>query len=372
VSVVTARGAGEIAALEPLWRRTSWTGEQAEYEHFTAGAGDDPVAVFALRDDEPAGAAVGRIRRRRLDTSIGYVRVYAPAVRALELVSGGVVARDDAAASDVAAALAALLRDGAADALVVPALPVESASFRALAGLGGRQRFVPVWTRRRLVLPESFDAFLASRTRKIRAGIRYDSKKLLDALGEELSVTVHREADDLDALAADLEAVAGKTYQRALGAGFADTPEQRALARVDLEHGWLRAYVLSHRDRPIAFWLCSVHGGTITTRTTGYDPEYAQYRVGIYLLMRVIEDACVDPALSVLDFGPGRSPYKRHFGNDGYAEQNLVVFAPRLRPRLVWLARSAVLGAGAALRRAVDAAGGTERLKTAWRRRLRR
>jgi CelD/BcsL family acetyltransferase involved in cellulose biosynthesis len=115
-----------------------------------------------------------------------------------------------------------------------------------------------------------------------------------------------------------------------------------------------------------------VHHRTITTRSTGYDPAYARYRVGIHLLMQVIEDACADPDLDVLDFGPGRSPYKQHFSDSGYQERNLVIYAPRLRPRLVNLARSTVLGAGAAARGALDSAGGTERLKTSWRRRLRR
>jgi CelD/BcsL family acetyltransferase involved in cellulose biosynthesis len=274
----------------------------------------------------------------------------------------------------LAAAAWGLLRDGSVEALAVPALPVEAPVFRAFAQLGGpleRQRFIPTWTRRRLELPETFDAFLASRSRKIRAGVRYDAKKLVDALGDGLTLAIHRDATGFDALVAQLEAVASTTYQRSLGAGFADTPEQRRVAHLALERGWLRAYVLAHDGEPVAFWLCSVHGGTITLKTTGYLPAYARYRPGIYLLMRVIEDACEDPSLEVLDFGPGRSDYKRHFSSGGYAERNLLVFAPALRPRAVNAGRTAILAGGAATRRALDAAGLTTRLRTAWRGRLR-
>jgi CelD/BcsL family acetyltransferase involved in cellulose biosynthesis len=87
--------------------------------------------------------------------------------------------------------------------------------------------------------------------------------------------------------------------------------------------------------------------------------------------MRVIADACEDPSLDVLDFGPGRSDYKRHFSSDGYDERNIVVYAPHLRPRAINVARPAALGAGAGARRALDATGLTVRLKTAWRARLR-
>ena len=55
---------------------------------------------------------------------------------------------------------------------------MDSQAYRAFAALGGpleRQRFVPVWERRLLDLPASFDEFLAGRSRKIRFGVRYDT-----------------------------------------------------------------------------------------------------------------------------------------------------------------------------------------------------
>ena len=70
-------------------------------------------------------------------------------------------------------------------------------------------------------------------------------------------------------------------------------------------------------------------------RTGGYDEAYAEHRVGIYLLMRVIEDACADPALRVLDFGPGDAAYKQQFSNESVQERNLVVFAPTFRARRI-------------------------------------
>ena len=141
---------------------------------------------------------------------------------------------------------------------------------------------------------------------------------------------------------------------------------------VALEHGWSRVYLLYDGERPVAYWWCGVHGDTIRTNTTGYLPAYAQHRPGIYLLMRVIEDAIADPSLRVLDFGPGRSDYKQRFSNDGYVEQNLLLFAPRLRPTFVRATSIAVRGAAAGARRALDRTGLTQRVKTAWRRRLRR
>ena len=87
--------------------------------------------------------------------------------------------------------------------------------------------------------------------------------------------------------------------------------------------------------------------------------------------MRVIENACDDPALRVLDFGPGRSAYKRHFSSEGYEERNLTVFAPTSRARRINATRTAVLGPAWIARKALDRTGLTDRVKAAWRARLR-
>jgi CelD/BcsL family acetyltransferase involved in cellulose biosynthesis len=170
----------------------------------------------------------------------------------------------------------------------------------------------------------------------------------------------------------DLDRVSRGTYQRVLGAGFSGTPEQRALAEMGLELGRLRAYVLYRGDEPIAYWLCSTHGGTIFLRTTGFDPDYASHRVGVFLLMHVIEDAIADPELGVLDYGPGDAPYKQQFSSEGRLERSVVVFGPSFRGRRINAARTAILGSGLIARRALDAGGLTERVRSGWRSRLRR
>ena len=241
-------------------------------------------------------------------------------MRVLQVVGGGLVALNAAPIPRLVEALWTALTQGEADAVAVPVFPVDSPLFAALQELGGpleRQRFLTTYTRRRLILPDSFEAFLASRTQKVRRGIRYDTNKLLVALGDELVVEILREPSSLDQLVRDVDRVASSTYQRSLGAGFSDTPEQRSLIRIGLEKGRVRAYLLYHRGEPIAYWVGSVYRGTMFLKTTGFDHAFARNRVGVFLLMKVIEDLCADPSVDVLDFGPGDAEYKRLFTNDG-------------------------------------------------------
>jgi hypothetical protein len=377
--VEIARSSDEVERLKPLWDRVAWGREEAAYPYFATRLRTrpdvlGPFAIFVSDDAGPVAALAGRLESRRLKTSLGYKVVYAPRVRLLHVVDGGIVVGDPGALAPLLAALRDELAAGRADAIGFPPLELGSELYEAFNSLGGpleRQPLITAWTRRRLVLPGSFEEFVSSRSSNTRWRIRRDGKRLLAALGEQLSVEIIRDPSGLDRLVADADRVARSTYQRALGAGFSDTPEQRSLAAVGLEHGWVRGYLLYLGTEPIAYWLCSVYDGTILIRTAGFDNAHAEHRVGIYLLMRVVEDACADPTLRVLDFGPGDAAYKQQFSNESWEEQNLVIFAPTLRARRINLTRTLILAPVRVARKVLDATKLTDRVRAGWRKRLR-
>jgi CelD/BcsL family acetyltransferase involved in cellulose biosynthesis len=195
----------------------------------------------------------------------------------------------------------------------------------------------------------------------VRAGINYYARRIERELGAERRVGLLDRVDQVEQLADDLERVAERTHLRRRGVGFADSPVQRQLLEVGLRRGLLRAYVLYRGDEPIAFWLCSVYRGRLLLKTTGYDPDYA--RVGTYLLMRVIEQACGDPAVQSIDFGPGDADYKRMYGARTERQSNGVIYAGTLRARWVALVRTLLLGSALVGRRVSDAAGISTRLR---------
>jgi hypothetical protein len=374
-----ARSLDEVEQLRPLWESVSWDREDGDYEMFMLATRqrpdvERPYAALVVDGSRPLGAVAGRVLSRRLPAQIGYTRVYAPRVHLLQVVQGGAVASDPWAVTLLVTALRDALVRREADAVALPALPVESPLFSACARLGGaleRDRFSPTWYRRTLVLPSSFEEFLASRSYETRRGIRKNANRLSASLGRDLRTEVVREPAQHDRLMCDVDRLTRKTYQRALGSGFTDTPEHRSWGAIQLERGWLRAYVLYRSEEPIAYWVGSLYRGALLLRWTGYDPEYARLRPGAYLLARLIEEACADPGVAVIDFGPGRSEYKRHFANSSHPERSLIVFAPTVRARRINAIRTAARAAAWAGRGTLDALGATDRVKSGWRRRLR-
>ena len=378
VRVEIARTLEELERLRPVWDGLPWRREEAAFEYFAARleTRDEvicPLAAVAFAGERPLGGLAARIELRPLSTTVGYKVVYAPHVRVLQVVDGGIALVEPAALEAVRGVVADALRTGLADVATLPPLEVGSDELEAFSSLGGpltHQPFIAPWTRRLLSLPPTFDEFLAALGHKTRKNVRRDARQLESDYGDRLTVEIVRGPGRAERLISGADRVARSTYQRTLGAGLADTPEQRALATVGLEHDWVRGYLLHLDSSPIAYWLCSVYGGTMLLRTGGFDPAYSQARVGIHLLMRVIEDACADPDLHTLDFGPGDAAYKRQFSNESRLERNLVLFAPTLRARRINVTRTAILGPVQLARAALDATRLTDRVRTGWRQRL--
>jgi hypothetical protein len=379
VEVRVARTAEELEPLRDAWAELPWEREEAELDHLLLRVrlkadAVAPFGVVVFVDDEPRAGLAARVEERRLRTAVGYRTVYAPRVRLLHVIQGGTALKSVTMIVPLASALRDVLAGGEVDVVSFPALPVGS----PLDGLATqfpfpftRQRFGRMTERRRLVLPATYEEFVASRSSNTRWRIHRDERRVPAALGD-LAVEIVREPSQLERLFRDAEKVAAATYQRALGAGFADTPEQRELARVGLERGWLRAYLLYRAGEPIAFWLCSTYRGTLLIRTTGFDAAYAEHRPGIYLLLRAIEDAIADPALEVVDFGQGDAAYKQQLSSESHLERELIVFAPTRRGLRINAVRTPILGGSLLARRVLDAGGLTDRVRTGWRGRLRR
>lgn len=369
---------GEVDAERDRLAAVGWDRIDADPDFFlaVAEARDETVRphVVLVEDGELiVGALVARIEDVRHELRFGYAVLLRPRVRALTVVHGGLVGTDDPTVGRLlVAAVERVLADGDADIAVLPSVRLGSALDSALDAVPGRRRQRgETRPHHRLVLPGSYDELLASWTRKTRYNVRRQSELLERALEPDLQFRVLREPADGSRVIADLEHVAARTYQRALGAGFADNALFRRVVPLSLERGWLRAYVLYHRETPIAFWQAYAYGNTMHVSTTGYDAAYAEHSPGTHVQMQLFQDACLDPAIEIVDFGLGDAQYKRRFGNETWTEQDVTLFAPRPRALVVAVGQRLVEGAAHGAARVLRATGLTDAVKRRWRGRLR-
>ena len=196
-----------------------------------------------------------------------------------------------------------------------------------------------------LAVPDSYDAFLSSLSKSTRESAKRYPKKLEKEFGDRLSLEVFRDVADSERVFTDLRRVAEKTYQQGLGVSFAQTELQHRLTTLTMERGWFRAYVLYLDDEPIAFWQGQAYNGVFSTGVPGFDPAYADHRVGNYVLFKLIADLCADESIETLDYGFGDAEYKRRFGSRSWDEQDVHLFAPSAKGYRTNAIRSALLAA---------------------------
>jgi hypothetical protein len=379
-SVRIVSSLAEIEEVRERWEAAPVGRHDADIDFYLAFAASRPefVRPYVLlleRGGELEAMMVARVEDIRLRAGIGYRTVFSARTRSITLVHGGLVGVDDRSAPLLLYALQQSLARREADLLFLPAQRTDSPLYRAALDTVPayrRQPFEGRGVHRTLALPDTFDEFLRSRSKSTRESVKRYRKKVERDLGDRLELRVYRDPADIERIFADTEPVAALTYQRGLGVALSDTPEQRALIEVGLRRGWYRVYVLSLDGKTIAFWPGSAHGGTFHIGTPGYDPAYADYRIGTYLQMRMFEDLIADPDTNAVDYGLGDAEYKRRFGSESWDEADLHVFAATPRALAVNAARSGILGAAECARAALRRAGVLERVKRGWRRRLAR
>jgi hypothetical protein len=370
----------DLETVRDAWEAVPWPRAEFDLDFFLvsldAEADSDvqPYAVFVGRSELPVAAAVGQLETTALPAKAGYRTIYRPMLRVLTILPGGTYGVDEGAVEEVLTVVRSSLSQGTFDAVSLLGLPIGSPFHRRALALGGalrRQLFTPPQQHWRLRLPETYEEFLVSRSRSTRESVKRYGRRLEKTFGERLEIEEFRHPSDLDRIVHHLDRVAAKTYQAGLGVAFSDVEQQRRRVRLGLERGWFRAYVLYIDGEPIAFWHGYAYNRTFVIGIPGYDPAYADHRVGTYLQMRLIRDLCVDPDVDTIDYGRGDAEYKRRFGSDSEEEQDVVVFAPSVRGLTVNAVRNLILGSAQGARLALDAVGLSDRMKSWWRKALR-
>jgi CelD/BcsL family acetyltransferase involved in cellulose biosynthesis len=374
---IIARTEEELEGLRPAWDALQGDVLMTDPVHFLTILREDPKVrgpwvLLLERDEAPVAMVVGRIEHHEFTFRIGYRGVYKVRLPTLTVVYGGFLGPDAAAEGPrlLDAVLGALSRREA-DAVYLPNLRVDTPLFAAAMSrpsARGRQRSWSPKVHWRLALPGSLEEFIQSRPSKSRGRIRRYPKRLLEEFDGRYRIEIFRDVADLDRLVADVEEVAKLTYQRGLGIRFAEDRLMLSLTAKGMEEGWFRGYVLYVDEKPRAYWLGFGYRGVFRTGLTGYDPAFAEYNVGTFLLMRMIDDLARDDDFHVIDYGFGDAEYKHTFGTESWHEADVLVFAPTLRGSWRNLGRTSVQGVDRSMRSV--GAPMIARVKKAWRRRL--
>jgi hypothetical protein len=377
-TLVIARTCGQIEQIRPIWQAFDLPTVHYDIDLFLAKVRTRPAimrphVILVSCDGQPEAIAIGRVENASLECKLGYKTVYRPRMQLL-VMRPGLLFRGDSigAVRPLMSALMDSLARGEADAVSFYGLDAESALCRAARSMPSplcREGFVVRERHWTLVLPDSFDTFLASLSRHARGEIRGLQNRLARRYGRRMSMRIFDSTDEVDRLAADLRRIDSVTYQQALQIGASSADEERQLMLLGLSRGWFRLYMLYIDEEPVAYWSGFLYRGTFSGSKTGYDPAYKNDRVGTYVLMRLIEDLCGDDAAQTIDYGCGDAEYKKRFSNSCVEELHPLMFAPTLRGVRTNMARTTITAADRCGQWALERSGALAPVRKRWRQR---
>lgn len=336
--------------LRPIWE-ASQSHPNADMDYFRTVIDSRPDVirphvVCLHRNGHAEALAVGRIEDIRLECRFGYKVVYRAPVRALSVVYGGMMGQlSEDNCHGLVQELIRSLERREADVLYWSNLRTDSAIFDKAIRLPGplcRDYFVNPNLHWRIDLPPDVETYYKNVKYKVRKNLRRTVKLLSERSGMPVGIRCFRGVRDLGPFMEQAEAIARKTYQRGIGAGFSDDAENRRLLTLAAERGWLRSYILYVGDRPISFDTAIQYGDTLYLQNGGYDPEFRHFDPGTNLFLRYLGELCEDPSVRYVDFGYGDAEYKQDLCNESWKEATFYAFAPSVTGLKLNLIRSAL------------------------------
>lgn len=327
----------EIDGFSGEWRRLQWH-PNSDLDYYrtvlqSMPADVSPYVLALFRDDIVQAILAGRVETSRIGLRIGYAHLPAPRTRQLIFVHGGLLGDPTPAeCTQMVDHIHASMRSGEVDFLRFNHLRTDSVLYPLLAQICSRpprKDSSVLQIHRAMTLPRTEDEFWQRFAPKIRKNLKWQMKRFERGYNGNLRIRCMGAPHDFERMVTDIERIAQKTYQRALGAGFSATLDERSRLRYKSERGWLRGYVLYAGEVPCSFWCGTLYRGVFHSESMGYDQAFQQFSPGMHLILRVIELLCREgEKVSMIDFGLGDAQYKRLLGDIEWQDGSPCGFAP--------------------------------------------
>ncbi len=377
-SLETVKDVPKISSLREEWQSMTYdpNGDIDFYLTFLDVHRRDtsPYVIVLRKEGRVEAILAGRIELRPIDVPLGYRKLKTPPVRVLTLVHGGMLGedREDFAVQLVSEVWNSLKRNDA-DVACFHGIDNSSSLYRVAKKMGSRltRDFFPVsLPRLRLKLAPTYEEVVQRRSANTRHNLKRYSKRFEKTYAGQIEIRTFRDPHELDSMMADTEIIAKETYVRGLQAGFAVDEQTQRLAALTAEKGWLRAQILYLNGEPCAFWNGFLYKRTFFTWTTGYLAHLSEFRPGMYLLQKMLEDLCKEGGVDDVDFGFGDAQYKRDLCDFKRMQESVLLFAPNTRGIAINLVRTPLMYGTQLARTALVRTGFEQKIKKLWRRRV--
>lgn len=222
--------------------------------------------------------------------------------------------------------------DSDTDVVVMGSVPVQKV-YPTLSRSGEWLVYVPDhFPRYYVAITGTFESYLMKCSAKTRSTLRRKVRKFQEFSGGKLDFREYSTPEEVEEFYPLALELSQRTYQhRLLDAGLPESASFistiRALALADQ----MRAYLLFHEGRPVAYLYCPAIDGVLTYAYLGYDATYSEWSCGTVLQYLVFERLFAEQTFRIFDFTQGEGEHKKLFATGMTPCAQVLWFRPKLR-----------------------------------------
>jgi len=311
---------------DPAWLRAE------AFEHDC-----ESMVVTLERGDRVVAAAPFLVRPWRWRARLGYTTVASFEMTLADLAGDSFIAPDDFALQErlVLAIAKAPVRY---DLIYFEGLPTESLLHRVLKQSPHVRR--AFWldevarpaTHWRIAMPRSFDEYQKEIGGDRRRDLARRTRNLEKACTHGMAFHRITRRDQVAPFLAQVQRVSERSWQGTrLGTVVPATSRVVQAYEQRADRGWLRSYLLTDGDEPVAFQIGIQDDSAYHLDQNAYDPAWRAHSPGKVLLYKSLADLYEERTPKWFDFGTGDNDYKQDMSNDKFCEATLHVVRKSLR-----------------------------------------
>ncbi len=303
---------------------------------------------------------VWRESRIPLTFRLGEFRIFTRVLRLAEYKAPFFLLRGD---PDALAASAGPLPPGLHGRLL-RSHPIEAPLPRR-ARAAGALRYAPQQYKRYVTdLSGTFDTYLSKFSSKTRANLRKKVRRFEEHCEGTARWQLYRSPGEMAEFHRLARLVSAHTYQeRLLDAGLpADAAFLDGMRGAAAEDR-VRAYLLFHGEKPVAYLYCPSRDGVLVYDYLGYDPAYRALSPGTVLQYHAFDALFAEGRWRLFDFTQGEGDHKEFFATASTLCADLYYLRPTLGNRVAIATHAAMESFSAWVVRTLDRLGLKARIK---------
>ncbi len=298
------------------------------------------LVIVARKADKIVAVAPLLPERRPFKLELGLLKLASFKLRRHKVLGSGIVFAAQANQAECLKFLTqSLLQEkGRFDLLIVDELADKSAlrtNSKSLSPYVVKPVNTASETVRQLIMPESYDALMATYSGKKRSEQRRRARQMKKHFEDDMELKRITEPEQVKDFIRATQHIYDNSWKKGvLGTSPAFSETDISYIEQLAAKGWLRSYLLIGKGEPIAYFANFVYRNNCFLEDLGYDNRFKRQGPGSVMIFLIIQDMYEHETPKMMDFGYGDNTYKRIFSNTSHlANESYIV----KRPGISWL-----------------------------------